>query len=72
MSRRITDEEMREPDVEYTVPDGLELPHEVSVTLTHYIGVRVTNRKTGQSGTRYIIPAYLMHEWLDRYCQDKP
>lgn len=67
MSRRITEEEMREPDVEYIVPDGLELPREVRSTLTHYIGVRVTNRKTGESGTKYVIPAYLMREWLEKY-----
>lgn len=67
MSRRITEEEMREPDVEYTVPDGLELPHEVRVTLTHYIGRRVTNKETGEGGTKYVIPAYLMREWLEKY-----
>jgi len=49
------------------VPDGLELPREVRSTLTHYIGVRVTNRKTGESGTKYVIPAYLMREWLEKY-----
>jgi hypothetical protein len=58
---------MREPDVEYIVPDGLELPREVRSTLTHYIGVRVTNRKTGESGTKFVIPAYLMREWLEKY-----
>jgi len=68
MSRRITDEEMREPDVEYIVPDGLELPHEVRATLEFYVGKRVRNKKT--SGTKYRIPAYLMREWLEKY-QDK-
>lgn len=71
MSRRITEEEMREPDVEYIVPDGLELPREVRSALTHYIGVRVTNGKTGQSGTKYIIPAYLMREWLEKYQNER-
>lgn len=70
MSRRITDEEMREPDVEYVVPDGLKLPREVRSALTHYIGRRVTNKETGEGGTKYRIPAYLMCEWLEKY-QDK-
>lgn len=64
MARQITVEEMQEPDVDYIVPDGLKLPDEVRKYLELCIGMRVHNSKTGQSGTKYRIPAYLMREWL--------
>lgn len=50
--------------VAYIVPDGIVLPIEISKMLDLYIGRRVQNSKTGEMGTVYEIPHYLMDEWL--------
>lgn len=68
--KKLTDEELREPDVEYIVPDGTELPDEIRQILRLYIGKTVVNRTNGQRGTRYSIPAYLAREWLSEYDRD--
>jgi hypothetical protein len=65
--RRLTTQEIIEPNVEYIVPSGTELPDDVKWTLQFYAGVRVTNTQTGQTGTRYSIPQYLMREWLAKF-----
>lgn len=62
--RTITTQEMAEPNVEYIVPDGLELPEKVTKYLAFCIYTPVTNTTTGQRGRRYCIPAYMMREWL--------
>ena len=64
--RRITDAELQESDVEYIVPDGTKLPGKVMQYLEFCTGTRVINSETGQRGTRYVIPAYMMREWLER------
>jgi len=57
--------------VEYFVPEGTELPDKVRATLRSYIGMPVVNSRTGQRGTRYDIPIYLMQMWLERYKNGK-
>jgi hypothetical protein len=65
--RKLTNEELRTPNVEYLVPDGTPLPDEIRVILKHYIGEPLYNTRTKRFYTRYSIPAYLAHDWLTRY-----
>ena len=62
--RKLTLGEIREPRVQYVVPEGTVLPDEVRSYLEFCIGTPVKNSATGQRGTRYIIPGYMMREWL--------
>jgi hypothetical protein len=67
MCRRLTDAELAEPNYELVIPEGATLPREVHEMLRLYMGLRVTNRRTGQQGIRYSIPGYLAREWLEKY-----
>jgi len=69
--KRLTVQELIEPPIEYVVPDGTQLPDEIRYILRLYTGVSVTNTKTGQTGTRYIIPQHLMREWLAKYAEER-
>jgi len=67
MARQISVAEMQEPDVDYILPDGREIPTGLRKELEHRVGVRVHNAQTGETGTRYRIPAYLMRDWLQEF-----
>jgi hypothetical protein len=65
--KQLTPDEITEPSVEYIVHSRIRLPDEVRQTLEHFVGVPVRNSTTGETGTRYSIPAYLAREWLKKY-----
>jgi len=67
MARQITVEEMQESDVDYILPDGMAIPRGLRKELEHRVGVRVHNAQTGETGTKYRIPAYLMRDWLTEF-----
>lgn len=64
---KLTDEQLREPDVTIYIPDGLEVPYWVGKTLEHYTGASVNEAKTGKPFTKYTLPAYLVRQWLEEY-----
>lgn len=70
MARQISTAEMREQDIDYIVPDGMKIPTGLRKELEHRVGVRVHNAQTGETGTKYRIPAYLMRDWLQEFGQE--
>lgn len=61
---KLTPAEITEPDVVYIHPDKIVLPPAIKKELESFMGVRVQHTKTGEWGTKYVIPAYRMREWL--------
>jgi len=63
--RKLSAQELAEPDVELYVPFGRVLPDDVKNKLRFFgPGIEMRNKRTGQMFTKYIFPAYRVREWL--------
>lgn len=64
MSRKLTDDELREPDITVYVPVEiwLTLPEAVISTLKHFSSSGAVNKTTGQRAIKYVLPAYLARQ----------
>lgn len=61
--RKLSDEELAEPDVELMVPYDNDLTDEIRNELRFYNGQPMMGVKSKKMFTRYIIPAYKFREW---------
>ena len=67
--RKLTDEELAMPDVDYYVTEEefANLPDEIKSDLSAYVPDYFIHKKTGKLLMKYRIPGYLKKWWLERY-----
>ena len=69
--RKLTGDELMEPDVELMVPYDNDLPDEIRNELRFYNGQPMMGTKSKKMFTRYVVPAYKFREWEDAVLKER-